>query len=222
MKSVAVISDVHAQAAHLVAVLKRIDDMEIEDVFCLGDFASGGPFPEACYELVTRRCSVILKGNHEIFVTDRWFEETTSEWARWARVADRELGPERVESLRQLSSQVDGDHMQLVHGSLRDPVWEFISKDTIAAKQFPLQSADYTFYGHTHQPALWAHHKGYGTERKRISANWVDLPERALLNPGAVMDYRGPRWLEVELDDSRRPRRARWHREQLPQPDGEA
>lgn len=215
MKSIAVISDVHANAQALVAVLRKIDAMDIEDVFCLGDFASGGPYPEVCYELVTRRCSVILAGNHELFVTGHVWEASDSDWARFARAAYRELGPERVDFLAGLSSQVDGSYMQLVHASLRDPVMEFIDKDTIAAKQFPKQKADYTLFGHTHKPALWAHHKGYGAERGRIARNWKDLPERALLNPGAVCDPRGPRWMELALDDSGRPEKARWHKEEI-------
>lgn len=213
MKTVAVISDVHADAQALVTVLRKIDQMEIEDVFCLGDFASGGPYPEVCYELITRRCSLILAGNHELFVTGYVWEASDSDWARFARAAHRELGEARVESLRGLASQVDGKEMQLVHASLRDPIMEFIDNDTIAAKQFPLQKADYTLFGHTHKPAIWAHDKGYGSERRRISRNWQELPERALLNPGAVSDPRGRRWMELELDNSGRPQRARWHRE---------
>jgi len=212
-RSIAIISDVHANAHNLITVFRKIDAMEIKDVFCLGDFASGGEYPKICFELITERCSIILKGNHELFVTDRVWDSSTSEWAWLAKAADLELGSSRVSVLRSLPYQVDGSAMQLVHASLRDPIWEFISTAATAAKQFPLQTADYTFYGHTHTPALWAYDENNGASRIRISQDWIDLPKRALINPGAVMDPRGARWLEVKLNAKGRPEVVRWHRE---------
>ena len=212
MRKVAVISDVHAFAGELVLVLEQIDEAKIDDVFCLGDFASGGPYPLACYEMITRRCSLVLAGNHERMIVEKFWEHSTSEYARWARMASRELGDERVLAIASLPSRVDGKHMQLCHASLRDPVWDFISSAKDAKAQFPLMSSGSLLFGHTHAPALWGRDEHSEARRIPISKKWQTLPRQALLNPGAVSGSNGLRWMEIELDDNNRPARVRWHR----------
>ena len=78
-EQIAVIGDVHADWPALSAVAGQIAGLGIDRIVCLGDWASGGPDPVACFDWVTSRCEVVLAGNHELFVLGRiWRQETAS------------------------------------------------------------------------------------------------------------------------------------------------
>jgi hypothetical protein len=47
VKGVAVITDIHADLPALQAVLRRIDELGIEEVYCGGDLVGYGPHPNA-------------------------------------------------------------------------------------------------------------------------------------------------------------------------------
>ena len=61
----AVISDIHANAAALKAVLADIDTKGISRIVCLGDTVGYGPDPLECVDLVMQRVAWCLMGNHD-------------------------------------------------------------------------------------------------------------------------------------------------------------
>lgn len=71
---VAIISDIHGNLEALETVFSDIDSRNskkgkskpISEVWCLGDVVGYGPNPRECLELVSKKCKVILAGNHEI------------------------------------------------------------------------------------------------------------------------------------------------------------
>jgi hypothetical protein len=58
-----VISDVHANASALRAVLADIDARGVKRIICLGDTVGYGPDPLECVDLVRQRCAWSLMGN---------------------------------------------------------------------------------------------------------------------------------------------------------------
>ena len=204
MSLVAVISDIHACAEDLSAVLSEIDRHQADHIWCLGDFASGGPDPLACYEMVALRCDLILGGNHELFVAAKAWENSQEDWAKWAEHAFNQLGVERSEILMMLPTHLEGENLQLVHGSLRDPLWEFISSEATAKQQWPLMSSDFLFFGHTHKRAFWLQEG----QQKIETGQWTALSPKAMLNPGPVAQKR--QWLLLETDLEDLPMRAKW------------
>jgi len=74
-------------------------------------------------------------------------------------------------------------------------------------------------FGHTHQPALWeldvagtAKRVNVDTGRTYRLAISGELPSRRLLNPGAVCDQTGARWLELDFTDNASHVIATWRR----------
>jgi predicted phosphodiesterase len=67
---IAFISDIHANLEALEAVFEDIDTQAIDEIICLGDIVGYGANPNECVELVRKRCSTILLGNHDAAAVD--------------------------------------------------------------------------------------------------------------------------------------------------------
>jgi diadenosine tetraphosphatase ApaH/serine/threonine PP2A family protein phosphatase len=61
----AFISDIHGNIEALCAVLKDIEQHDVEEILCLGDIVGYGPDPEACIDLVMEKAKITLMGNHD-------------------------------------------------------------------------------------------------------------------------------------------------------------
>jgi predicted phosphodiesterase len=209
---VAVFSDVHADLKPLRAVCADIAAAGISEVWCLGDFASGGGRePAACFDLTMSTASVVLAGNHEQFVTEQVWTILDGGWARYARLAYADLGPERVGRLKMLQPHVSIPELgvELVHGSFEDPWSGFVNDTADAESTLQLAEQPLVLVGHTH---VAAHFRDAGDggppESRRIELDRKEQIDRpSVLNPGAGLDER---WLELELG-GRHPR-AIWHR----------
>ena len=62
---VAIISDIHANLEALQAVLEDIEKAGVERIICLGDIVGYGPDFEVCIDIISDRCEVVLRGNHD-------------------------------------------------------------------------------------------------------------------------------------------------------------
>jgi len=210
--SICVFTDVHAHEAALVSILDDAQTRGIARLWCLGDYASGGPQPAACFDLVHDRCELILAGNHEVFVFSKTWREYPTKWALAAREAVASLGMDRVERLAQLPHGLKQGAVWTVHGSLSDPAHDFIAGAPDAAINFISLRAHALVFGHTHQPAYWTRSAPNTTPVMAEPAvdERVALDERALINPGAGADSGGARWLELEVDADGAPVAAIW------------
>jgi predicted phosphodiesterase len=219
MDRVAVIADGHAESATLEAVLGAIDAAGIARVWCLGDFCSGGPEPLECFERTIDACEIVLAGNHELFVVHRAWKTVHAPWARAAHYAHEQLGAERVEQLRDLHSHVLRPAAELVHGALTNPSYDFVLGPRAAQRNLQLLNRPLLLYGHTHQAACWAPHKNgrWARQEAIVIGDEHPLPTpdarhpQRLLNPGAVCDPLGARWLELRLH--KQAPTATWHQE---------
>ena len=153
----AIISDVHANAAALKAVLADIDQRGIQRIICLGDTVGYGPDPLECVDLVKARCAWSLMGNHDygVLYEPTNFNpgaESAAFWTReqFDREPDAAKREERYKFLNHLKVRVqerigeggaepiqngtaNGASMQLlaVHGSPRKPINEYIFPDDV-------------------------------------------------------------------------------------------
>ncbi|MEJ0000062.1 MAG: metallophosphoesterase family protein [Verrucomicrobiota bacterium] len=64
-RRIAVFSDIHSNLEALKAVLSDMDEMDVQDKFCLGDIVGYGPDPAKCLDLVRDIGCPILLGNHD-------------------------------------------------------------------------------------------------------------------------------------------------------------
>jgi predicted phosphodiesterase len=211
---VAVISDVHGNLPALEAVLAEIDSTGPDELWCLGDLTGYGADPARCTQVVLERADICLAGNHDMVIAGEIGLEAFSSDARTAAEWTMEvLSAEDLERLRSLEPKGDRGGVELYHGSIRDPVWEYVIDDRTAAVCLELQGTPLALVGHSHVPLAY----GYAGERflgglAGAGTRLETAPGPFLLNPGSVGQPRDgdPRaaYMTLDLDAGT----AEWHR----------
>ena len=206
---IAVISDTHANLHALQAVLAAIAAEDVEEIWCLGDLVGYGPRPNECVALVREHASVCLVGNHDLAVVERLdlalFMGPAGAAARWTRTV---LEDDARSFLLSLEPTARGEDVSLVHGSPRDPVWEYVLSEPAAAAAFADTTEPLVLVGHSHVALAIALDDRGVTGGVAEGGTEVDLPgRRHLLNPGSVGQPRDgdPRaaWLVIDTSAAR-------------------
>jgi predicted phosphodiesterase len=202
---VAVISDVHSNLQALEAVLADATEAVIDEVWCLGDIVGYGGRPSECLALVKERTAISLGGNHDLVVSGVLdIDQFTAEAgvaARWTRSV---LTPDELETLAHLSPKGEREGISLFHGSIRDPVWEYVLSAPVAEAALHEQQTDLALVGHSHvQLALMLGKKGLDGGKAEADQE-LKLTGKQLLNPGSVGQPRDrdPRaaWLLIDTE----------------------
>ncbi len=183
-----IISDVHGNADALFAVLEDAKKHgNIEKVWCLGDIAGYGAEADACITIVREIGCVCIKGNHDMAVSGELdtvdFNDAAAAAAAWQKghvsMTDRQW-------LKRLPLTLEIGDFTLVHGSPRDPIWEYINGPREAAANMALFRTNYCFVGHTHCPTCFVQ-RGQRIEQRLLTPGQpVKLTGKTLINPGSV------------------------------------
>lgn len=183
-----VITDIHANFSALESVLAVAGDYQA--VWCLGDLVGYGPDPNECIARVRELPNLVcVLGNHDAAAIEKIDDNAFNADARlvisWTR---KTLTPASVEFLNSLpETQVQGD-VTLVHGSPRQPVWEYLLDTRTATQNFEFFDTPFCFVGHTHLPVLYYLGDDSRTARLIIPENSTQmaLAPRTIINPGSV------------------------------------
>ncbi|MEK7281594.1 MAG: metallophosphoesterase family protein [Chloroflexota bacterium] len=124
----AILADIHANLEALEAVLQDIEDRGgVEELWCLGDTVGYGPQPSECLNKVKAEKHVAIAGNHDRAAIGRLdlstFNPQAAAAARWTAT---QLSQEDKEYLSALPLSLEIADFTLVHGSPREPVWEYL------------------------------------------------------------------------------------------------
>lgn len=184
----AIISDVHANAEALRAVLEDAARQGAEKVICLGDTVGYGPLPGAAVELVRGHCEVVLAGNHDDAVCGRMSAEGFIDLAGEAVGRHREELPAAdLKWLKSLPYVYAGDGFIAAHGDFVDPEkFFYIDDEADARANFDKTDAQLMFVGHTHVPKLCltgASGAVYVTDAQDFT---LEEGKRYIVNPGSV------------------------------------
>jgi diadenosine tetraphosphatase ApaH/serine/threonine PP2A family protein phosphatase len=215
---VAVISDVHSNQPALETALAAIDEVGVEEVWCLGDVVGYGAQPDACADLIQQRCDVCLAGNHDLAVLGgldiATFSETAATAVEWTQ---ENASPATLEFLRGLEPAAARAGIGLFHASPSDPIWEYVLSIDQAEAGLDAQEQRIGLIGHSHIALFFTRPEG----ARRGEAQGAQAGDGAvlglesgdwLLNPGSVGQPRDsdPRaaWLELDTEQWT----ARYHR----------
>jgi diadenosine tetraphosphatase ApaH/serine/threonine PP2A family protein phosphatase len=189
MTRVLVISDVHANAPALDAVL--MDAGKVDETWCLGDVAGYGPQPNECIERIRALPKLTcMMGNHDIAAIGDMQLETFNSDAKKALLWQRDMFSE--ESRTFLSSLPDKlvvrGEVSLAHGSPRDPIWEYVMNTLVARINLGFFDTPWSFVGHSHFQAIFQFDALTNDMTILVPRpeEVYELNERAILNPGSV------------------------------------
>lgn len=208
---IAVLSDIHANLAALEAVLRDAAGRGASDaLWVLGDLVGYGPNPCECLDRLRECETVAVAGNHDLAAVGLiGLEEFNPLAAAANRWTARQLRPHDHDFLRELPRTLVCAPFSLAHGSLRDPVWEYVITVPAALGQFAAQTTPYGFVGHTHVPLVIEEGEYAGTLGDAYQPqNGATVPltdRRLILNPGSVGQPRDgdPRAAYALLDTER-------------------
>jgi predicted phosphodiesterase len=148
------ISDIHANRPALEAVLKDAGSFDV--MWCLGDLVGYGPDPNECVERIWDYEHVCLAGNHDWAALGRLDLNNFNLDARLANAwTGEELTPASREYLETLPERVEVGEFCLVHGSPREPIWEYVLDTSLAAINLRHFSTPFCLVGHTHIPIIF-------------------------------------------------------------------
>ncbi len=186
----AIIADIHANLAAFKAVL---DDIKrrggVEEVWCLGDVVGYGPDPRQCIELLRQYNHVCIAGNHDWAAIGKL---ATSEFNPDAAVACRwtgqQLSPGDIQYLENLPMVIQKEDFTLVHGSPRQPIWEYLISVSSAKESFAYFQSQFCLVGHSHVPMVFKYDETGTCSFSQFMPN-VGLAlgkSRLIINPGGV------------------------------------
>ncbi len=182
-------SDIHANYNALEAVLK--DAGQVDETWCLGDLVGYGPDPNAVVEEVREiKNLTCLMGNHDVAVIGRMSLETfNGDAKRSLMYHEQVLSASNMDFIRSLPSKPKvRSEATIVHGSPRDPLWEYILNSTTASLNFDHFDTDVCFVGHTHIQCSFTLKERMGQVAAEHAKPDVALPlhPKVILNPGSV------------------------------------
>lgn len=153
---VAIISDIHGNLPALESVLKEIEGLKVDAMYCLGDTVGYGPFPNECLDIVREKCRVVLKGNHDSgLIGETSLDDFNQHGVKAILWSQDQVRKENWEYIRTLPLFTVEDGVTLAHSSPRQPnAWNYILTLRAAQDNFASFSTDLCFIGHTHVPVI--------------------------------------------------------------------
>ena len=149
------VSDIHANLTALEAVIAAAGSFDA--TWCLGDLVGYGPDPNECVERVAALPNLLcVLGNHDAATLRRIEIDAFNPEARTALLwTQQRLTEANAAFLRERPEMITVDQITLVHGSPRQPVWEYLLDTRTATANFEFFDTLYCFVGHTHLPVIY-------------------------------------------------------------------
>ena len=209
---VAVLSDIHANLAALDAVLAAIPS--VDEVWQLGDVVGYGPEPDEVVARLRDVGAIGVRGNHDAAAAGGPEIESFNVDARrameWTRAT---ITNDTRAWLDGLPERLEREGFTLVHGSPRDPIWEYVTSTPVARAGIAAMDTPFGLHGHTHVPVAYLEDDGTLETMSPGAGSVITFAgRRALLNPGSVGQARDgiptASWLLLDTADGS----GTWHR----------
>jgi predicted phosphodiesterase len=184
-----ILSDIHSNLEALEAVMAGARaGGGFEAVWCLGDTVGYGPDPGPCLDLLQSHPLRMVAGNHDYAAAGKMgVEEFNAAAAAAALWTAGQLSPAHAAFLSGLPLVITQPPFSLVHGSLREPLWEYLVSTEAALGTLELLTTRFCLVGHSHIPFICRENGG--------SPQFVEFTqdrvfrlgnERWIINPGSV------------------------------------
>lgn len=180
------LSDIHANAPALQAVLNHLKTLSYDHILCMGDLVGYGPQPNEVIELVREHKMVVVEGNHDAGVVGRMpldhFREPNKSLIQWTRDHLHADHRDFLEALPLTFSSAElglpeSDWLMAHASPIKPFLWDYMDSAVKGRKVMSAFSHQFIFVGHTHKAMTLANELGvFGMEPGY----------RYIINPGAV------------------------------------
>lgn len=163
---IAIVSDIHGNYPALQAVLRVIDSLGVDDIYCLGD--SVGYYSqvnEVLDELRGRDVKAVI-GNHDWYLLADSFCDRSQTVNDTITYQKKIVSAENLAWLQALPVHREYNGLKMVHGGWTDPLDEYLREPSKA--YFDKVGGKYFASGHTHLPRI------------------EDYGDKVYCNPGSV------------------------------------
>ena len=184
-----IVSDIHS---NLEAFQRVLEDSKSRggfgQIWSLGDLVGYGPNPGECIDLIRQYDTLSVAGNHDLASAGKLsleafnvYASAASEWNTAHLTADH------MSYLRDLPLVFELEDFTAVHGSPRDPIWEYVVSPAAAVASFRHFDTLRCLVGHSHIPFI--------CRPRDESAVFLEFPldtpvslgtNRLIINPGGV------------------------------------
>ncbi len=190
-----IVADIHANLFALHAVWEAAPPYDA--ILCLGDIVGYGAQPNQCCDELRERGALCVLGNHdaaaighEIGSRFNAIGQASTQWTQSI------LTGENRDFLQSLPLHLSLEEwgIEAVHGSLVEPLEEYIQGMHSARPTWARMQFDLCFFGHTHRPASLAELDVPGRRYETEIKDWKDGGQftpradgwKTLVNPGSV------------------------------------
>jgi len=182
------LADIHSNLEAFRVCLEAAG--EVDGYISPGDLVGYGPNPNECIELVKANKFTCIGGNHDLACVERidasWFAREAKEAIEWT---SRQLNEKSREFLGSLEEHLQIENYEIVHGSLRNHMEEYITNIQDGKATIELMKKDICFVGHLHIPLVIVREKDGRYDGWQLNdGDVVDVSkfDKAVINVGAV------------------------------------
>lgn len=186
---VLILSDIHSNLEAFQSILDDADSKGgFDEIWSLGDLVGYGPDPSECIKLIRQYEGKNVAGNHDLAAVGELELEAFNPYAKAAiEWTTSRLSKDEKTFLINLPLTLEVEDFTVVHGSPRDPIWEYLITPPSAAANFNHFSTLRCLVGHSHIPFI--------CRPQRETAVFHDFPldeplnlgsDRLIINPGGV------------------------------------
>lgn len=187
--NVLLLSDIHSNLAALEAVVQDAEThFECTETWVLGDLVGYGPHPAECLSLLSSIQVFAVAGNHDLAVagviSTEVFNPLAAAAVSWTQNV---LDDTHLDQLRELPTRLERRGITLVHGSPRDPIWEYILDAGAANQALDDVETRGLAVGHTHVPVIFKRPANDAESDQSAEPGWRSLRgSKYMVNPGSV------------------------------------
>ncbi|OGO03505.1 MAG: hypothetical protein A2Y72_04685 [Chloroflexi bacterium RBG_13_53_26] len=185
----AILADIHGNLAAFQAVLEDLHRRgAVDELWCLGDVVGYGPHPGECIRLLRQHAHLCVAGNHDWAavgnIDTSYFNPEAAAACQWTA---EHLTPDDIDYLRDLPLTLRQGDFTLVHGSPREPIWEYILSTWSAQENFACFDTRFCLIGHSHAPLFFELDQGGLCQSRQLPGD-LSLKEekRLIINCGSV------------------------------------
>ena len=184
-----IVGDIHSNVEAFQSVIDDANERGgFDQIWSLGDLVGYGPSPSECIQLLRSHENRSVAGNHDLASVGKLSLEAFNVYAAAAnRWTSEQLTEDETEYIKGLSLKVEEGEFTMVHGSPRDPIWEYVVNPGSAAASFLHFTTTFCLVGHSHIPFICRTTEGSAAFLEfELDTPYALDTERLIVNPGGV------------------------------------